>query len=99
MSSEILKTIDDSLELSDELRRAIESPPEELLDMDLRKVSRNLSRKFNELRELTRILIEQRRDKISVLKDERSKRDELNEKVKEVAQAIKQLRERRRELQ
>jgi len=99
MTDELLGGINESLILPEELRRAIEASPEELVDKDLRRVSRELSRKFNELRELTRLLIEQRKEKISALKDERNKRDELNEKVKEVAQAIRQLRERRRELQ
>jgi len=99
MSNEILGSIEDSLKLSEELRKAIEASPEHLLDMDLRRISRELSKKFNELREITRFLIEQRKERISLLRDERNKRDELNEKVKEVAQAIKQLRTRRKELQ
>ncbi len=99
MSSEILESVESSLKLPEDLQKAIEAPPEALLDMDLRLISKKLSRKFNELRELTRILIEQRREKISLLRDERNKRNELNEKVREVAQIIKQLRSKRKELQ
>jgi len=99
MASEILEEVQIALEIPEELQRVLIASPEELIDMDLRTLSKELSRKFHELREVSRKLIEKRRELISILRDERAKRNELNEKVKEVAQVIRQLRERRRELQ
>ena len=98
MSTEIAR-IEDALRLSDTITKAINSIIEELIDMNLSTISKELSRKFEELRVLTQVLLDKRREMLSNLRDQKAKRDELNQKVKEVAQIIRQLRERRNELQ
>ena len=98
MSTEIAR-IEDALRLSDTITKAINSNIEELIDMNLSTISKELSRKFEELRVLTQVLLDKRREMLSNLRDQKAKRDELNQKVKEVAQIIRQLRERRNELQ
>ncbi|MHA1616889.1 MAG: hypothetical protein ACTSX9_06270 [Candidatus Njordarchaeales archaeon] len=99
MAKELLEEVQIALKIPEEVQKVLTATPEELVDKDLRQLSRELSKKFHELREISRKLIEKRRELISILRDERAKRNELNEKVREVAQAIRQLRERRRELQ
>ena len=91
--------IDELTTFSEQAKKAMEGEPEALLDLPHDEVMEELREKQKKIEEAFNKIIKLRDEILSKLRDEKAKRDDFNNRVRELAAKIRELVEKRNELQ
>lgn len=89
--SEIQEIVDGHTSFPEEVDKILESNIKDLMDVDLSGITNKLEKRISELKALTEKIVEKRRSVVSNLREEKKKRDALNEEVQRAAKKVRQL--------